>query len=92
MLTLRRAAKNTFDEYLTAHPDQKSLPRVKELNAEYSEIQSRKKKSYQSYRAVRKENEEWQIARALLLQFCRRKLARKRNSTGSSIRKNHIKE
>lgn len=66
VLTLRRAAKKAFDEYLAAHPDQKSLPRVKELNAEYAEILSRKKKNYQSYRAVRKENEEWQIAKSLV--------------------------
>ena len=66
VLTLRRAAKKSFDEYLAAHPNQKSLPRVKELNAEYAEILSRKKKNYQSYRAVRKENEEWQIAKSLV--------------------------
>ena len=65
VLTLRRAAKKAFDEYLAAHPDQKSLPRVRELNAEYAEILSRKKKNYQSYQAVRKENEEWQIAKSL---------------------------
>ena len=66
VLTLRRAAKKAFDEYLATHPDQKSLPRVKDLNAEYAEILSRKKKNYQSYRAVRKENEEWQIAKSLV--------------------------
>lgn len=66
VLTLRRAAKKAFDEYLAAHPNQKSLPRVKELNAEYAEILTRKKKNYQSYRAVRKENEEWQIAKSLV--------------------------
>lgn len=66
ILTLRRAAKKAFDEYLALHPNQKSLPRVKELNAEYAEILSRKKKNYQSYRAARKENEEWQIAKSLV--------------------------
>lgn len=66
VLTLRRAAKKAFDEYLTDHPDQKSLPRVKELNAEYAEVLSRKKKNYQSYRTLRKENEEWQIAKSLV--------------------------
>lgn len=66
VLTLRRAAKKAFDEYLAAHPNQKSLPRVKELNAEYAEILPRKKKNYQSYRAVRKENEEWKIAKSLV--------------------------
>lgn len=66
VLTLRRAAKKAFDEYLAAHPDQKSLPHVKELNAEYAEVLSRKKKNYQSYRSLRKENEEWQIAKSLV--------------------------
>lgn len=66
VLTLRRAAKKAFDEYLADHPDQKSLPRVKELNAEYAEVLSRKKKNYQSYRTLRKENEEWQIAKSLV--------------------------
>ena len=40
---------------------------MKELNAEYAEILTRKKKNYQSYRAVRKENEEWQIAKSLVV-------------------------
>lgn len=39
---------------------------MKDLNAEYAEILPRKKKNYQSYRAVRKENEEWQIAKSLV--------------------------
>ena len=41
VLTLRRATKKAFDEYLAAHPDQKSLPRVKELNAEYPAAERR---------------------------------------------------
>lgn len=66
ILTLRRAAKKAFDDYLAAHPEQKSLPRVKELSVEYSEVLTRKKRNYQSYRAARKENEEWQIAKSLV--------------------------
>ena len=66
VLTLRRAAKKAFDEYLASHPDRKSLPRVKELTSEYAKILTRKKKNYQSYRTVRKENEEWQVAKSLV--------------------------
>lgn len=39
---------------------------MKELNAEFAEILSCKKKNYQNYSAVRKENEEWQIAKRLV--------------------------
>lgn len=66
VLTLHRAAKKAFDEYLASHPDRKSLPRVKELTSEYAKILTRKKKNYQSYRTVRKENEEWQVAKSLV--------------------------
>lgn len=89
MLTLRRAAKKAFDEYLAAHPDQKSLPRVKELNAEYAEVLSRKKKNYQSYRSLRKENEEWQIAKSLVAAIIQEET---RQEEESRIRKNRIKK
>lgn len=65
-LTLRRAAKNAFDEYMQAHPEEKSLPRVKELSIEYAEVLARKKKNYQTYRTMRKDNEEWQVAKSLV--------------------------
>ena len=65
-LTLRRAAKNAFDDYMQAHPKEKPLPRVKELSAEYAEVLTRKKKNYQTYRSMRKDNEEWQVAKSLV--------------------------
>ncbi len=66
ILTLRRVAKNAFNEYMQAHPEEKSLPRVKELSTEYAEVLSRKKKNYQTYRTLRKDNEEWQVAKSLV--------------------------
>ena len=66
ILTLRRAAKNAFNEYMQAHPEEKSLPRVKELSTEYAEVLARKKKNYQAYRTLRKDTEEWQVAKSLV--------------------------
>ena len=65
-LALRNAAKKAFDAYKKENGSDKKLPRISELNAEYAEILPRKKKNYQSYRAVRKENEEWKIAKSLV--------------------------
>ena len=56
-ITLHKAAKDAFNAL-----DLKKIPRVKELNAEYAEVLSAKKKSYSEYRDARKEMQECQIA------------------------------
>ena len=66
ILTLRKAAKQAFDEYKKQHPEAKTLPRVKELNAEYTEVLTRKKANYQEYRSLKKEDRDWQLAKALI--------------------------
>jgi hypothetical protein len=75
LLTLRRAARNAFDDYLQAHPKEKTLPRVKELSAEYAEVLTRKKKNYQTYRSMRKDNEEWQVAKSLVAAILQEELS-----------------
>lgn len=52
-ITLHTAAKAAFDE-----ADLKKLPKVKALNAEYSELLTQKKTSYPDYRKVREEMQE----------------------------------
>lgn len=44
---------------------------MKELNAGDVEILSRKKKSYQSYPDIRKENKKWKIAKSLVAAILR---------------------
>ena len=52
-ITLHRAAKATFDE-----AGLKKLPKVKELNTEYSTLLSQKKAAYPAYRKARDEMQE----------------------------------
>ena len=52
-ITLHRAAKDAFDE-----TGLKKLPKVKELNAEYSALLTKKKALYPEYRKARDEMQE----------------------------------
>ena len=52
-ITLHRAAKAAFDE-----AGLKKLPKVKELNTEYSALLSQKKAAYPAYRKARDEMQE----------------------------------
>ena len=52
-ITLHKAAKAAFDE-----TGLKKLPKVKALNAEYSELLTQKKAAYPDYRKARKEMQE----------------------------------
>ena len=52
-ITLHKAAKATFDE-----ADLKKLPKVKELDAEYSKLLTEKKARYPDYRKAKEEMQE----------------------------------
>ena len=52
-ITLHKAAKAAFDE-----AELKKLPKVKELNTEYSALLSQKKAAYPAYRKARDEMQE----------------------------------
>ena len=56
-ITLHKAAKQAFDELGV-----KTLPRVKDLNAEYAELLAGKKAAYTEYRALKEEAQELAIA------------------------------
>lgn len=56
-ITLHKAAKLAFDELGV-----KTLPKVKDLNAEYAELLARKKKVYADYRRLRDEAQELAVA------------------------------
>lgn len=56
-LSLYMAAKAAFDQLETS-----TIPKVKDLNAEYAEILERKKKAYAEYRKIRPEMQNYQIA------------------------------
>ncbi len=66
VLTLRKAAKEAFDQYMNDHPELEQLPTVKELNAEYSEVLERKKRTYSEFRKVREEAKEWAVAESIV--------------------------
>ena len=57
-ITLHKAAKETFNQL-----NMKKIPRVKELNMEYAEVMKMKKEAYAGYRSVRKEMQDYVIAR-----------------------------
>ncbi len=56
-ITLHKAAKQAFDELGV-----KTLPKVKDLNAEYAELMTGKKAAYTEYRKLRDEAQELAIA------------------------------
>ncbi len=62
LLLPRRAAKEAFDEYKKIHGKDSTIPRVKDLSGEYSEILERKKKNYSEYKKLKRESKDWQIA------------------------------
>ncbi|MCD8217779.1 MAG: relaxase/mobilization nuclease domain-containing protein [Clostridiales bacterium] len=69
-ITIHRAAKAAFDQLentdtvTSANGKQRSrIPSVKELNREYAEVLSGKKKAYSEYRAARREMQDLLIAR-----------------------------
>lgn len=63
-ILLHKAAKNAFDELGV-----KTLPKVKELNAEYAEVLAEKKKLYGEYRQAKKDMQEIQRAKYDIDQF-----------------------
>lgn len=58
-LLLHEAAKRAFDEF-----GEKKLPTVKTLQAEYSDLLTKKKTAYEDYKRLRKENQELQTVKA----------------------------
>ena len=56
-ITLHKAAKQAFDELGV-----KTIPKVKDLNAEYAELLASKKAAYTEYRKVKEEAQELMIA------------------------------
>ena len=75
-ITLHKAAKEAFNQL-----NVKKIPRVKELNMEYAEVMKQKKEAYAEYRSVRKEMQDYVIARktaATILEIDLEAEARKR--------------
>ena len=60
-ITLHKAAKQAFDELGV-----KSIPKVKDLNAEYAELMAEKKAAYAEYRKVKEDAQELMIAKSNL--------------------------
>ena len=65
VLTLRKAAKQAFDEYVKEHGKDTPLPKLAELNAEYAMILERKKKTYATYRKEKEEMQDYLIAQKI---------------------------
>lgn len=59
-ITIHKAAKEAFSEFTKGG---KKLPKVKDLNAEFSEILAEKKAFYGEYKQVRKEMKDYQTAK-----------------------------
>ena len=77
-ITLHKAAKEAFNQL-----NVKKIPRVKELNMEYAEVMKQKKEAYAEYRSVRKEMQDYVIARktaATILEIDLEAEARKRQA------------
>lgn len=65
-LTLRRAAKQAFDEYKAKNGADAAIPRVKELSQEYAVTLERKKKTYAEYHKTKAETQEWLVAQKIV--------------------------
>lgn len=65
-ITLHKAAKEAFSNL----PDKK-IPKVKELNAEYAEVLTRKKSAYAEYRQAKKEMQDYVTAKHNIDDFLR---------------------
>lgn len=65
VLTLRKAAKDAFNQYKSEHGKDAHLPSSKELSAENAQLYARKKKTYTDYRKLRSEMKEWQVAQRI---------------------------
>ena len=66
MLTLRKAAKEVFDEYKWVHGKDVPIPKSKELSAEYASVLERKKKNYAEYKKMKSEKQEWFVAEMIV--------------------------
>lgn len=65
-LTLYKAAKDAFKQI------EGSIPKIRELNAEYDELLQKKKQTYAEYKQMQKEMKEYQIAKYNIDQFLRK--------------------
>ena len=74
-ITLHKAAKAAFDE-----AGLQKLPKVKELDAEFAELLTKKKASYPDYRKARNEMQELVRAQKNVERFFRRKSQHRRTS------------
>lgn len=74
-ITLHKAAKAAFDE-----AGLQKLPKVKELDAEFSELLTKKKAAYPDYRKARNEMQELVLAQKNVERFLQRKRTPPRKS------------
>ena len=74
-ITLHKAAKAAFDEV-----GLQKLPKVKELDAEFAELLTKKKAAYPDYRKARNEMQELVRAQKNVERFLRRKSQHRRTS------------
>ena len=65
-ITLHKAAKEAFTKI-----DGK-IPKIKELNEEYAQVLSEKKKTYAEYRQAKQEMKKYQTARYNIGQFLKK--------------------
>ena len=80
-ITLHKAAKAAFDE-----AEMQKLPKVKELDAEFAELLTKKKAAYPDYRKARNEMQGLVRAQKNVERFLRKKSQHRR--TSRSIRTN----
>ena len=62
-ITLHKAAKEAFSKI------EGKIPKIKELNAEYDQVLSEKKKTYADYRRAKQDMKELQTAKYNIEQF-----------------------
>lgn len=65
-ITLHKAAKDAFSKI------NGKIPKIKELNSEYGQVLSEKKKSYAEYRKAKEEMKKYQTARYNIEQFLKK--------------------
>ena len=71
-LTLRKAAADAFKEYKGEGPEQRMLPKMKDLNEEYARILAEKKQAYAEYREIKEEMKKLTMAKHNVDEFLNR--------------------
>ena len=92
MAFFNSAAKKAFDAYKKENGSDKKLPRISELNAEYTMLLERKKSSYAEYRKTKSEMQDWLVAQKIVQEILKEDEQKKEQLHEQEVRQEENKE